>query len=54
MRHPTAFLIGLILTWLLVVLSVVVQPIVWWHTALWIVVALLLSVTYVRERKSTP
>jgi uncharacterized protein (DUF983 family) len=54
MRHPVAFLIGLIIVWLMVVISVVVQPIVWWHTALWSVVGLMLTVTYVRERKSAP
>lgn len=50
MRHPLFVLIGAILIWIAAIASFFNQPIVWWQSILLVVVAVLLSVLYARER----
>jgi len=52
MRHPTALLIGVLLLWIVTILSVAVQPIVWWHTVLLGAVTLFMTGLYLKERRS--
>lgn len=55
MRHPFLVLIGTILVWLVAIGSFFNQPIIWWQSILLVLVALVMSLVYVRERgASTP
>jgi hypothetical protein len=52
MKHPTALLIGVLLLWIVTILSVAVQPIVWWHTVLLGAVTLFMTGLYLKERRA--
>lgn len=53
MNKKMSFLVGTLLAWLVVVIQVV-QPIRWWALALSVSVALIITIFYARERKTSP
>lgn len=53
MRHPRAVLIGAVLLWIAAIASLLNSPIVWWQTLLLIAVAIMITGTYIAERRKT-
>ena len=52
MRKQISLLVGALLMWLIVVIQVV-QPIVWWALILNVLLALFITIYYLRVRKTS-